>query len=78
LEHFKHIRVNSRVLVDELFGGDLILGLDRVVLVTGDNLVELVVVLINAYLGRRFTVVGRRRSSRGSICAGDIDIDVVV
>jgi hypothetical protein len=61
-----------------LFVGDLILGLNGVALVTGDNLVELVAVLSNACLGRRFAVVGGCGSSRGGGCAGDMDTDVVV
>lgn len=68
----KRTRVNGWVPLDELVVGDLVLGLDGVALVAGDNLVELVAVRRNTGLGGRFAVVG------GSGCAGDVDADVVV
>jgi hypothetical protein len=61
-----------------LFVSDLVRGLDRVALVTGNNLVELVAALRNAGLGRRLAIVGGRGSSRGGGCARDVDADVVV
>jgi hypothetical protein len=57
---------------------DLILGLDRVALVTGNNLMELIAVLRNAGLGRRLAIVSGCGSSRSYSYARDVDADVVV
>lgn len=78
-EWFSHTRVNGGVPVDELFVGDLVLGLDGVALITGNDLVELIAVFGNAGLCGGLATVSRRGSSRsGSSCSRDVDADVVV
>jgi hypothetical protein len=70
--------VDRRVPFDELIVDDLELGLDRIALIPGANIVELVAVRCDAGLGRGLAVVSGRRSSRGCGCTGDVDTDVVV
>lgn len=70
--------VDRRVPFDELIVGDLELGLDRIALIPGANLVKLVAVRCDAGLGGGLAVVSGRRSSRGCGCTGDVDADVVV
>ena len=57
---------------------DLVLGLDRIALITGNNLVELVTILRNTGLGRRLAIVGGGGSSGSGGYPRDMDADVVV
>lgn len=73
-----HTGVDGGVPLEELLVGDLVLRLNRVALVTRNDLVVLVAVLGDAGLGRGVTVVGRLRARSRSRGSRDVDAYVVV
>lgn len=74
----KRTGIDSRVPVAELFVGDLVVGLNRIALVTSDNLVIFVTVLGNAGLGGKVTIVGGLGDGGSGLGTRNVDADVVV
>lgn len=73
-----HTRVDGRIPLDDLLVSNLVLGLDRITLITRGHFVIFFAIFRNTRLGGRLAVVSGRRSRRGYCCARDVDANIVV